>query len=108
MNHLPGMPAYSKRSTSNMYTGFVNVDEATDTNLFYMLVEAEENPMDKPLIWWMNGGPGASSFAGLFGENGPYLLKSDMKEKLDKFIFENKLSALENERLSKLRKTFRY
>ena len=31
-----------------------------------------------------------------------------MKEKLDKFIFENKLSALENERLSKLRKTFRY
>ena len=79
VNHLPGMPAYSKRSTSNMYTGFVNVDEATDTNLFYMLVEAEENPMDKPLIWWMNGGPGASSFAGLFGENGPYLLKSDMK-----------------------------
>ena len=43
VNHLPGMPAYSKRSTSNMYTGFVNVDEATDTNLFYT-VDYIENP----------------------------------------------------------------
>jgi hypothetical protein len=42
-----------------------------------MLVEAEASAKDKPLVWWFNGGPGASSFAGLFGENGPLLLTED-------------------------------
>ena len=35
------------------------------------------------------------------------ILHTDMKEN-DKFILENKLSELKNERLNKLTKTFRY
>ena len=46
------------------------------TSLFYYLVESAGDPQTDPLIWWMNGGPGASSFAGLFGENGPLLLNA--------------------------------
>ena len=71
---LPGL----EKLNANMYTGFVRVDEDTDTNLFYMLVEAKENPHEKPLVWFMNGGPGASSFAALFAEQGPYLLNNNM------------------------------
>jgi hypothetical protein len=36
------------------------------------------------------------------------LLYTNMKEKFDKFILENKLSETENERLNKLTRTFRY
>ena len=36
------------------------------------------------------------------------LLHTNMNEKFNKFILENKLSELENERLNKLTKTFRY
>lgn len=75
VSSLPGYPG--PLPSANIYTGFVNVDDTSDSNLFYMLVEAEEDAANKPLIWWMNGGPGASSFAGLFGENGPLLLTED-------------------------------
>jgi cathepsin A (carboxypeptidase C) len=69
---LPGFGAPPTRH----WTGFVEVDHPTSTHLFYYLVESAGDPKTDPLVWWMNGGPGASSFAGLFGENGPLLLNS--------------------------------
>ena len=59
------------------YSGFVEADPASGTNLFYYLVESASSPSDDPLFVWMNGGPGASSMAGLFSENGPLLLTED-------------------------------
>lgn len=32
---------------------------------------------DKPLILWLQGGPGASSLFGLFTENGPFFVEDD-------------------------------
>ena len=45
--------------------------------LFYWLIEAETDPQDKPLLMWMNGGPGCSSLLGLFEENGPFRPNED-------------------------------
>ena len=59
------------------YGGFVETDSADGVNLFYYLVESASDPSTDPLFLWMNGGPGASSMAGLFSENGPLLLKED-------------------------------
>jgi len=42
-------------------------------NFILFQVEAEQNGEETPLVWWMNGGPGASSLFGLFQENGPLL-----------------------------------
>lgn len=43
-----------------------------DASLFYWFVAGESKNALQPIILWLNGGPGASSFYGFFSENGPY------------------------------------
>jgi serine carboxypeptidase-like clade 2 len=64
------LPGYSGPQLS-MYSGYITVDEESNRNLFYWLVEAESGASEKPLIVWYQGGPGCSGLYGLFGENGP-------------------------------------
>ena len=72
---VTSLPGYGAPPTKH-WTGFVEVDAASKTHFFFYLVESAGDPAKDPLVWWMNGGPGASSFAGLFGENGPLLLNA--------------------------------
>ena len=60
---------------SRHFSGFVETDKPNGVHLFYYLVESQNAPSTDPLFLWMNGGPGASSLAGMFGENGPLLLQ---------------------------------
>lgn len=66
------------------YGGYITVDELQKRALFYYFVEAEVEPASKPVVLWLNGGPGCSSVgAGAFVEHGPFkpsengLLKND-------------------------------
>ncbi|CAI8586008.1 unnamed protein product [Vicia faba] len=66
------------------YAGYVTVDEVQKRSLFYYFVEAEVEPASKPVVLWLNGGPGCSSVgAGAFVEHGPFkpskngLIKND-------------------------------
>ncbi|PIA27345.1 hypothetical protein AQUCO_08000015v1 [Aquilegia coerulea] len=53
--------------------GYVILDETNQRALFYYFVEAEIDPVSKPLVLWLNGGPGCSSLGvGAFSENGPF------------------------------------
>ncbi|KAJ8759375.1 hypothetical protein K2173_006895 [Erythroxylum novogranatense] len=53
--------------------GYVTVDAKKQKALFYYFVEAEVDPASKPLVLWLNGGPGCSSLGvGAFSENGPF------------------------------------
>lgn len=66
---LPGQP----RVSFQQYAGYVPVDENQDRALFYYFVEAEIGPASKPLVLWLNGGPGCSSVGtGAFSEHGPF------------------------------------
>lgn len=67
-----------------MYTGYVKVDEDTDSNLFYWLYNTQSSASSSPLIIWMNGGPGTSSQYGNLLTNGPlrFIKNSDGNSEL--------------------------
>ncbi|CAK9144394.1 unnamed protein product [Ilex paraguariensis] len=69
ITQLPGQPQVGFQH----YSGYVTVDEKKQRALFYYFVEAELDPSSKPLVLWLNGGPGCSSFGvGALSENGPF------------------------------------
>uniref|UniRef100_A0A0A9DFB8 Carboxypeptidase n=1 Tax=Arundo donax TaxID=35708 RepID=A0A0A9DFB8_ARUDO len=61
---------------SRHYAGYVTVDERHGRRLFYYLVESERDPARDPLVLWLNGGPGCSSFDGFVYEHGPFNFES--------------------------------
>ncbi|CAN1767871.1 Serine carboxypeptidase 1 [Linum perenne] len=69
VTHLPG---FSGSFPSEHYSGYVTIDEETGKRLFYYLVQSEGNPAKDPLVLWLNGGPGCSSFDGFVYEHGPF------------------------------------
>ncbi|KAM0923788.1 hypothetical protein ACQ4PT_005311 [Festuca glaucescens] len=69
---LPGQPEVGFRH----YAGYVDVGTSGDRALFYWFFEAEKEPEKKPLLLWLNGGPGCSSVAyGAAQELGPFLVR---------------------------------
>jgi len=60
-----------------MYSGFVEVEKNTESNLFYWFFRQEQQTEDSALVFWINGGPGSSSMLGNFIENGPLKLVKD-------------------------------
>ncbi|KHN05141.1 Serine carboxypeptidase II-3 [Glycine soja] len=74
---LPGQP-YGVNF--DQYSGYVTVDPKAGRALFYYFVESPYNPSTKPLVLWLNGGPGCSSLGyGAFEELGPFRINSDGK-----------------------------
>ncbi|XVF41484.1 hypothetical protein PTKIN_Ptkin01aG0283300 [Pterospermum kingtungense] len=66
VTHLPG---FNGAFPSKHYSGYVRFDQK---NLFYYLVVSERNPRRDPVVLWLNGGPGCSSFDGFVYEHGPF------------------------------------
>ncbi|TVU46792.1 hypothetical protein EJB05_06355, partial [Eragrostis curvula] len=74
---LPGQPEVAE---FDQYAGYVTVDAKAGRALFYYFVEAPQDPLNKPLVLWLNGGPGCSSFgSGAMLELGPFSVRSDNK-----------------------------
>ncbi|KAJ1289997.1 hypothetical protein BS78_02G208200 [Paspalum vaginatum] len=74
---LPGQPP---RVNFEQYAGYVTVDEEHGRALFYYFVESPYDAASKPLLLWLNGGPGCSSLgAGAMTELGPFRVNPDGK-----------------------------
>lgn len=58
------------------YSGYFTVNEQFSSNLFFWYFPARLDPKNAPVVLWLQGGPGATSLIGLFGENGPFEVKS--------------------------------
>uniref|UniRef100_A0A023FPL5 Putative serine carboxypeptidase lysosomal cathepsin a n=1 Tax=Amblyomma cajennense TaxID=34607 RepID=A0A023FPL5_AMBCJ len=59
---------------ADAYSGFITVNEETQNNLFFIFIEAENNPKEAPLMLWTPGGPGLPVLLSLLLQNGPVQL----------------------------------
>ncbi|XP_008800209.2 serine carboxypeptidase II-3-like isoform X3 [Phoenix dactylifera] len=75
---LPGQP---EGVDFDQYGGYVTVDMEAGRALFYYFAEAASaDPSSRPLVLWLNGGPGCSSLGyGAMEELGPFRVMSDGK-----------------------------
>ncbi|KAL9229936.1 hypothetical protein vseg_005348 [Gypsophila vaccaria] len=79
VERLPGQPKVSFKQ----YAGYVTVNASHGKALFYWFFEAVEKPDNKPLLLWLNGGPGCSSIGyGEAEELGPFFPQKGSKPKL--------------------------
>ncbi|KAL8129248.1 hypothetical protein V2J09_018403 [Rumex salicifolius] len=69
---VTNLPGFNATFPSKHYSGYVTIGERGTKKLFYYLVESERNPAKDPLVLWLNGGPGCSSFDGFVYEHGPF------------------------------------
>ncbi|CAO2823807.1 unnamed protein product [Amaranthus hypochondriacus] len=74
VTNLPGQPAVD----FSHYAGYVTVDDQNQRALFYWFYEASSQSHEKPLVLWLNGGPGCSSVGyGATQEIGPFLVDTN-------------------------------
>ncbi|GAB2279919.1 Serine carboxypeptidase-like 25 [Dionaea muscipula] len=84
ITRLPGQPEVSFQQ----FSGYITVNEGAGRALFYWLTEAAQNALSKPLVVWLNGGPGCSSIAyGASEEVGPFRINKSVSG-----LYLNKLS----------------
>ncbi|KAK3136344.1 hypothetical protein QOZ80_5BG0432180 [Eleusine coracana subsp. coracana] len=74
VTRVPGFTG--ARLPSRHFAGYVTVDERHGRRLFYYLVQSERDPANDPVVLWLNGGPGCSSFDGFVYEHGPFNFES--------------------------------
>uniref|UniRef100_A0A914EDM5 Uncharacterized protein n=1 Tax=Acrobeloides nanus TaxID=290746 RepID=A0A914EDM5_9BILA len=74
------------------YSGYFNL--SSGNLIHYWLIEAQSDPETKPLILWLNGGPGCSSLIGLFEELGPFRPNPDGKTLFENIFSWNKVANL--------------
>ncbi|MBA0872168.1 hypothetical protein Goshw_008369 [Gossypium schwendimanii] len=95
ITELPGQP---KNVGFNQYSGYVTVNQQAGRALFYWLIESpvSRKPESRPLVLWLNGGPGCSSIAyGAAEEIGPFRIRPDGKTLyLNRYAWNNLANVL--------------
>ena len=80
---VTSLPEYSYEGP--LYSGYLIISEKK--KLHYMFNIALEDAENKPLILWLNGGPGCSSLDGWANEHGPMLLDDKGKFQLNNYTW---------------------
>jgi len=93
---IKSLPGLSDQPCFKTFTGYLPVGgdaSRKKKNLFHWYVEATSEPELKPIVLWLNGGPGCSSLGGMWGELGPYVLDKDLNISLNPYAW-NKVANM--------------
>nr|XP_018906950.1 PREDICTED: venom serine carboxypeptidase-like [Bemisia tabaci] len=83
---LPGIESFS---------GYITVNENLGSNLFFWMFKSFEGDWKtKPLVIWLQGGPGVTSLYGLLYEIGPFYLNDKVKLVRRKYTWCQKYNLL--------------
>lgn len=74
---VTSLPLISFTPNFKQYSGYLSVGDKNQRRLHYWFVESSNDPINDPLVLWLNGGPGCSSMEGLLAENGPFKFSQD-------------------------------
>lgn len=72
---------FPAEGTEHLYDGDIKEDEYRSEKS-----NSTEFNETKPLVLWLQGGPGSSSLFGLFTENGPFVINEDKLTISRKFL----------------------
>ena len=96
-------PAYSLRvrsvdpsklgvDTVKQWSGYLDYEDSK--HFFYWFFESRNDPKNDPIILWLNGGPGCSSFTGMLFELGPSSIGPDLKPIHNPYSWNNNASVI--------------
>lgn len=91
-DEVTSLPGLSTPLCFKHYAGYVPV--SASKQLFYWYTEATEEPKNKPLILWLNGGPGCSSLLGMFSELGPFVVDENLTVTLNPYAWNQVANVL--------------
>ncbi|XXG85432.1 hypothetical protein AAC387_Pa11g0509 [Persea americana] len=89
IDKIQRLPGQLSNVNFTQYGGYVTIDEQAGRALYYYFAEVDgADPSSKPLVLWLNGGPGCSSLGiGAFTELGPFRVHSGGKT-----LYENRFA----------------
>ncbi|KAJ3594059.1 hypothetical protein NHX12_006391 [Muraenolepis orangiensis] len=84
-DEVTGLPGMAFKPNYRQWSGYLKAGPGKF--LHYWLVTSQRDPLEDPLVLWLNGGPGCSSLDGFLSENGPFHVHDDGHT-----LYENKFS----------------
>lgn len=75
VNVITNIPGYDGPLPFAAYSGYLPANDG-NKQMFYFFSESQGNPSTDPVVLWLNGGPGCSSFDGFVYEHGPFFFNN--------------------------------